>query len=172
MSIEDIFLFFLSPAWQNIVSILKPVCLLAIVIFLLAILWVMTKSKWLYWYFIWDSQDLLHGEPAQFSKKAQEAWSNIRKKALSRKEAEQRVGIREGEKIVEDVLFKMGYKGDTMREKLEAATEAQIPNLEELSVAAEIYNNIVSNPDYRVTRDQARSVFNAFENFLKYFEYL
>ena len=96
----------------------------------------------------------------------------IKKKLSSKKEADWKFAIIEGEKIVEDVLFKMGYKGRTIEEKLETATKAQIPNLEELSVAAEIYENIVSDPDYKITREKAVQVINAFEEFLKYFEYL
>jgi len=172
MSIEDFYLFFFSQTWQNIISVLKPVCLLAITIFLLVILWVFTKSKWLYWYFIWDSQDFIRGAPVPFYKKTQETWMKIKKKLSSKKEADWKFAIIEGEKIVEDVLFKMGYKGRTIEEKLETATKAQIPNLEELSVAAEIYENIVSDPDYKITREKAVQVINAFEEFLKYFEYL
>jgi len=172
MSIEDIYLFFISQTWQNIVSVLKPVCLLAIFIFLLGILWALTKSKWLYWYFIWDSEDFWQGAPVPFYKKTQEIWGKIKKRLSSRKEAGWKSAIIEGEKIVEDVLLKMGYKGRTIEEKLETATKAQIPNIEELSVAAEIYENTISDPDYRVTREKAIEVLHAFEEFLKYFEYL
>ena len=172
MSIEDIYLFFLSQTWQNVVAILRPVCLLAIVIFLLTILWVFAKSRWLYWYVIWDSQDFVEGTPVPFQKKAQEAWNNIKKKLLSKKESDWKLAIIEGEKIVEDVLFKMGYQGKNIKGKLEFATKAQIPNLESLSAAAEIYENVFSSPDYRITREKAIEVIKAFEEFLKYFEYL
>jgi len=172
MSIEDIYLFFLSQTWQNVVAILKPACLLAIVIFLLTLIWVFTKSKWLYWYLIWDSQDFVRGAPVPFQKKAQETWNKIKKKLSSKKEADWKLAIIEGEKIVEDVLFKMGYKGKNIKEKLEFATKAQIPNLESLSSSAEIYENIISAPDYRISRDKAAEVIKALEEFLKYFEYL
>jgi len=172
MSIEDIYLFFLSPTWENIVSLLKPVCLMAIFIFLLAILWALTKSKWLFWYVIWDSQDFFRGEPAPFSKKTQETWKRIKKKLLSKEEADWRSAVIEGGDIAKEVLSKMGYKGRTIKEKLETATKAQIPNIEKLAIAGEVYKNTVSNPAYKVTKEQTRETFNAFEQFLKYFEYL
>ena len=172
MSIEDIYLFFFSQTWENIISILKPISLLTIFIFLLTIIWVLAKSKWLYWYLIWDSQDFWRGAPVPFQKKTQETWEKIKKKLSSKKEADWKLGIVEGARIVEDVLLKMGYKGRNIREKLEAATKVQIPNIEELSAAAEIHGNIVSNPDYRITREKAREVIKAFEEFLRYFEYL
>ncbi|MFH0987577.1 MAG: hypothetical protein V1841_01635 [Patescibacteria group bacterium] len=172
MTIDDFFLFFLSPTWQNIIAILKPLGLLAIFIFLLAIIWALTKSKWLYWYVIWDSEDFWKGAPVPFQKKARETWQQIKKQLLSKKESDWKKAIIDGERIVQDVLLKMGYKGMNIKEKLETATKVQIPNIEELSTASEIYENIISNPDYRITRDRAASVVKAFEDFLEYFEYL
>lgn len=170
--LENIYLFFFSETWQGIVSILKPVCLLAIFIFLLAIIWALAKSPWLNWYVIWDSQDFLRGEPVPFQKKTQLIWKKIKKELASRKATQWKLAVIEGGKIVEDVLFKMGYKGKNIKEKLETATEAQIPNLKDLMAGAEIYDHVLSDPDYKLDRREAVFVLQAFEEFLEYFEYL
>ena len=61
--IESLYLFFESESFNNIVSILQPVCILAILLFIGAIIWALWKSTWLYWYVSWDFADFIHGGP-------------------------------------------------------------------------------------------------------------
>jgi hypothetical protein len=172
MSLEDFFLFFHSELWENLVSTLKPTCLLAILLFLLAIIWALTKSSWLYWYVTEDAKDFRRGAPVPLQKKAQQKWNKIKKRLRSKKEANWKLAIIEGEEIVEDLLLKMGYKAKDLRSRLSLASEAQIPNLKDLLDASEVYEGILADPDYKLPLKKAEEVLNIFEEFLKYYQYL
>jgi len=170
--IEDFFLFFQSQLWQTIVSILKPVCFVAILIFLSAIIWSLKKSSWLYWYITEDIKDFIRGSPIPLQEKSKKRWNKIKKRMKSKREGNWKLAVIEGGEVVEDVLLKMGYKGKSIKARLATATEAQIPNLKDLLEAGEIYEHVISDPDFQLTREKAEKVLNIFEEFLRYFEYL
>ena len=169
---EDFYLFFLTSTWENVISILKITCFLAIFLFLFAITWILKRSTWLYWRVTEDLKDFKEGTPVPLFKKTQEGWRKIKKRSSSKKEANWKLAVAEGGGIVEDILLKIGYKEKDMRSRLSLATEAQIPNLKDLFGAAEIYNSVITDSDYKLTKKKAEEVLNVFEEFLKYFEYL
>jgi hypothetical protein len=170
--IENIYLFFLSQTWEDITFLLKPACLLAITVFLLAIIWALSKSSWLYWYVTEDAKDFKRGSPVPLQKKAQKKWRAIKKRIESEKEANWKLAVIEGEEIVEDLLIKIGYQGKDIKRRLEKATESQIPNLKDLFDAVEIYNSILADPDYKLTKEKAKETLSAFEEYLRHLQYL
>ncbi|HOA47739.1 MAG TPA: hypothetical protein PK723_04700 [Candidatus Pacearchaeota archaeon] len=172
MSIEDFFLFFHTQLWENLESILKPTAFIAIVIFLWAIIWALKNSSWIYWYITADAQEFMKGSPVPLQKKAQQQWKRIKKRLRSRKEASWKLAIIEGGEIVDDLLFKMGYKANGIKARLALANEAQISNLDELIKAAEVYEGILADPDYKLSHQKAEETLRAFEKFLKSYQYL
>ncbi|MDD5551871.1 MAG: hypothetical protein PHI88_01775 [Candidatus Pacebacteria bacterium] len=171
-NIESIPLFFQSEAWQNIISILQPVSLLAILIFLTVIIWALWKSSWIYWYISADFLDFARGGKTAGENAIQKKWKKIKKRIESPSEANWKLAVIESEEIVENVLSKMGYKGEGIKEKLKNVKEAQIPNVSDLISAHDIFINILADPDYKFTRDKAVKIFSSFEEFLKNAEVL
>ena len=171
-NIETVSLFFQSEPWQNIVSIVKPVCFVAILLFVIVIIWSLKKSTWAYWYISWDLSDFSHGGPIAPETAVQKKWKKIRKRIESPSDANWKLGIIESEEIIENILSEMGYKGEGIREKLKGADESKIPNLSDLISAYDIFINILADPDYKVHQDKAIKTISAFEEFLKNFELL
>ncbi len=172
MSFEDFFLFFRSELWENLASILNPTSILLIVFFLVVIIWALAKSSWLEVYIFADAREFKKGSPIPLEKKAQQNWQKIKKRLQSTKEANWKMAVLEGEEIVEELLLKMGYKAKDFRSRLLLADEAQIPNFKDLLEAAEVYEGILNDPDYKLSRHDAEKVLNTFEEFLKYYQYL
>lgn len=172
MSLDDFFLFFQSEIWQNIIAVLKPTCFLAIIIFLSAIIWSLKKSPWLYWFVTEDAKDFFRGGPMPLERKSQVRWRKIKKYLKSSKEENWKMAVISAEEIVEEALIRIGYKAENLRMRLSLANEAQIPNLRDLFSADEIYENIISDPDFKLEKDKAGEVIAIFEKFLKYFNYL
>lgn len=172
MSLDDFFLFFQSEITQNILAILKPTSFLAIIIFLSAIIWSLKKSPWLYWYFTEDAKDFFRGGPIPLERKARIKWQKIKKRLKSKKEDEWKLAVIEGAEIVEEVFVRMGYKAENLRARLSLVVEGQIPNLKDLFSACEVYENIISDPDYKLEKKGAQDTIGIFEEFLKYFNYL
>lgn len=172
MSLEDFFLFFHTQLWKSIESILKPTALIALLIFLGAIIWALRKSSWLYWYVTADAQSFIKGSPLPLQKKAQQQWKKIKKRLRSRKEASWKLAVVEGGEIVDDLLLKMGYKANGIRARLSLVDESQIANLDDLKRAAEVYEGILTDPDYKLSHQKAEETLRAFEKFLKDYQYL
>lgn len=172
MIIDEFFLFFSSAVWENIISILKPTCFIACFFFLAIIIWVLVKSAWLYWYVNEDAKDFLEGSPVPLEKKTHKIWEKVKKKMDSPKREQWKKALIEGDEIVEDVLLKMGYKGMNLKKRLASATEAQISNLKNFLLAADICEKIGEDPNYVLERKKANEVLDIFEKFLKNFEYL
>lgn len=61
------------------------------------------------------------------------------------------------------VLKKMGYKGDTLTDKLKQVSEAIIPNIDKVWEAHKLRNNIVHDPDYIVNFDLAKRAIGIYE---------
>jgi len=69
--------------------------------------------------------------------------------------------------MLNDILKRMGFGGETLGERLEKLTAATLPNLEQIWEAHKIRNNIVHDPDYRLTLDEARKVLGIYEQALR-----
>lgn len=166
-NIETILLFFESQAWQNILSVLQPVCILAILLFVGVIVWALWKSTWAYWYLGWDAADFFHGGPVTPETTTQKKWKKIKKRFESPSEANWKLAIIESEEMIEKILENMGYKGEGIREKLKGVNEEQVSNASDLISAYDIFINILADPDYKLTKEKAIKIFDAFEAFLK-----
>ncbi len=68
--------------------------------------------------------------------------------------------------MLDDILKRMGYGGESLGERLEKITVASLPNLDEVKVAHKTRNNIVHDPDYRLSLDEARKTLEIYEKTL------
>ena len=66
----------------------------------------------------------------------------------------------------------IGGQGNTLGERLASLPPGSIQHLDELWAAHKVRNNIVHDPDYRLTQEKAREVASQYEEVLKEFEVL
>ncbi len=164
---EGIYYFFQSETFQNIIAILKPTCFISIFISLFVIVWTLIKSPWVYWHISADLSDFLHAGPVSSETIYQRKWEKIKKRLSSHNEANWKLAIIEAEEIVEEVLSKMGYKGDGIREKLKGVDPATIPQLPNLISGYDIFINIIADKNYQIKQEDAIKIVSNFEEFLK-----
>ena len=81
-------------------------------------------------------------------------------------ESEYKLAIIEADSILDEILKRMGYMGDSLGERLEKLTSASLPSLDEVKDAHKVRNNIVHDPDYKMTLDEARITIASFEKAL------
>ncbi|MFZ2188292.1 MAG: hypothetical protein WAV73_01890 [Candidatus Moraniibacteriota bacterium] len=96
-------------------------------------------------------------------------WAKVKRRFNSKNESEYKVAIIEADKIVEDLIAKMNYKGENMTERLDNITPGQIENIEELRRAHEIRNRIIHDDSFVLTREEALKTFDCYEEFLRFF---
>ena len=105
--------------------------------------------------------------------KMQKRWDAIKGRLKGDNISQYKVAIIEADKIAEEILDGIGYKGANMSEKLEQVTGVQLDDhLESLKGAHQIRNKIVHEADYVIDKRMAEAVIGVYESFLKYLEYL
>lgn len=96
-------------------------------------------------------------------------WEKARAKLKSKNESDCKVAIIEADKIIDDLIKRMGYAGENFGERLNNITPGQIENIEDLKKAHEIRNRIIHDESFVLTKEEAKKTMDYFEDFLKFF---
>ena len=145
------FLFYLRIAFVIIGIVLFG----AVVFFLL-------KNNWLRRRYLESIVEVISYHPFG-AKKTFKQWNRLAKKLESGKEAEYKMVLVEADSLLASILQRMGYKGDNTRELLEQIDAKTLPNIENVWQAHKVRNNIVHDPDYELSLDEAKRMFQIYE---------
>lgn len=99
-------------------------------------------------------------------------WERVRKRMRSENQSDYKVAIIEGDNIIDDLIARMGYKGENFAERLDNINSGQIENIEELRLAHEVRNRIIHDENFILNKEEAQKVLGYFEEFLRYFQVL
>jgi hypothetical protein len=166
MDLENIFNFILSPTFSGWLLILKILFIIVALILFGFIIFALVKTSWLKKICILDLVEFLSFRPYGV-RKVVKAWAKITGRLEVGIESEYKLAVIEADSILNDILKRMGFGGETLGERLEKLTVATLPNLEQIWEAHKIRNNIVHDPDYRLTLDEARRVLSIYEQALR-----
>ncbi len=156
--ISDPFLFYL-----RIVFIAVSVILSLAIIFLLII------TNWINRLVLEDATEILTYRPYG-AKKTFKQWARIKKRMETGKGSDYRMALVDADALLKDILERMGYKGETMRQILESIDSKILPNIANVWEAHETRNNIVHNPDYELGPEKARKMMQVYEQSFRYLE--
>lgn len=88
-----------------------------------------------------------------FSKKRTvKAWLQITKRLATGEESNMKLAVIEADKVLDEILKRSGFPGETMSERLKRLTPAQLSNLEQVWGAHKLRNRIVHEPNFEVSR--------------------
>lgn len=162
----DILNYLTSPSLTSWFLILKIIFILfSLILFGFIIFALSGGSTWFKRLVIWDLQEILTFRPFGVRKLVRQ-WLKIKARLDTGIESEYKLAIIEVDSILDDILKRMGYGGETLGERLNKLTIASLSNLEEVREAHQIRNNIVHDPDYRLSLDEARKAMSAYERAL------
>jgi len=133
------------------------------IIFFVGIIVLLIKSSWLKRRLLEDITEFSAYRPYG-AKKIFKQWMAITKKLESKKESEYKLAVIEADSLLEGILKKMGYKGETLSEILEQVDASVLPNINEVKEAHKIRNNLAYDPDYHLTQELAEKTLSAYEN--------
>ncbi|MBI2627115.1 MAG: hypothetical protein HYW77_02630 [Parcubacteria group bacterium] len=94
-------------------------------------------------------------------------WEEIKRHIDSDKEAQWKLAVIEADALVNNILEKAGYPGETMGEKLMLITRDQIQSIDGLWFAHKIRNQIAHNPEFKITQSDSIEAITNFEKVLK-----
>jgi len=106
------------------------------------------------------------------TRKTFKKWNKIKGKLELPSESEHKLAIIEAESLLDDILKRIGFPGQTVGERLKQITPVQLSNIEEIWEAHKIRNNIVHDPDYRLSQEETKKALEIYERALMHLQAL
>jgi len=156
----------LKSILPEILLILKILSIAVFVFLLIIILRSLRKSSWLKYRLFQDMTEFLTFKPYGV-KKIAKVWSKIKGRLETGSESEYKLAVIEADSMLNDILERMGFKGETLGDRLKQVTTDVLPSVENSREAHKIRNNIVHDPDYKLTLGQAQKVLEIYERALR-----
>ena len=160
-----------SPELQRVLFPLRVFFIFLGLFFAIAIILILAKTQYLRLMFVQNWKEFLTYRTYE-SRKMKKAWAKITKRLEGAQESEYKLAILEADEMLDDILKKMGFSGKTLGEKLEKVTPALIPSIEELKDARRTRDNILRDPDLRLSREQSQKTLGSYERVFQDLEIL
>jgi hypothetical protein len=164
--ISFIFNFIFNPPqswWFNTVKF----AFISFSIFLLiGIIFFLIKTSWLKSRFLQNITEFLTYRPYG-SIKLKSKWMKIASRLESGVDSEYKLAVIEADSLFDEVLKNIGYKGEDLTEKLSKIKKDVLPSLDEILKSHRVRDNIVHDPSYNLTYEEARKVLEAFRKGLE-----
>ncbi|MFH1714468.1 MAG: hypothetical protein ABH831_02660 [Candidatus Nealsonbacteria bacterium] len=158
--------FLLSPPFDGWLGIVRIIFIVLGVAFILLTLFLTTKSNYLKWSYFEDMAEFATFRPHGV-KKMVKAWEKIKSRLDTGLESEYKLAVIEADSLLDDILRRMSYGGENLGERLEKLTSATLPDIEEIKEGHKARTNILHNPDYTLSQDEASKILSAFEKALE-----
>jgi len=104
---------------------------------------------------------------------AAERWELVQKHISSNNENDWRLAIIEADSILDDMVKKMGYEGESLGERLKSADVEDFNSIQSAWEAHKIRNRIAHDgSDFEITNREARRVLGLYEKVFNEFGYI
>lgn len=113
--------------------------------------------------------------PTWSSEKAKknERWEAVEKYMRSNNQSDWKVAIMEADNILDDIVTRMGYPGDTLGERMKEIEASDFPYLDEVWQAHKTRNRIAhTGTDFPLSRGTAEDTINTYYRVFKALHYL
>ncbi len=158
--------FITSPEIAEIIAISKIIFIILSLLFIIGIIFLLLKNSWLKFRFLEDFTEFFIYRPFGV-KKTFKQWLKITKRLETGREADYKLALIEVDSLLDEILNKIGYKGESLGEKLKQLDPNTLPNLEQVWQAHKVRNNVVHDPDYSLTLEKAKNVMEIYEQALR-----
>lgn len=124
---------------------------------------------WVIWKFSWKQFVLLFDATEFFTYRAYGTggltakWKNVIKRLETASEEEYKLAVLEADGMLDASLKRMSFAGDTLTDRLQKVSTGIIANLSEVRQANAIRNNIVHDPNYRLTLSEVRRIIGVYQ---------
>jgi uncharacterized membrane protein YraQ (UPF0718 family) len=154
--------FLLSPALQDQLLFARIV-LGAIAAALLGfIVWAFFNTSWFQYAFFTDLREFFTFRSYGLRKMTQ-MWQKTQARLETAQEAEYKLAVIEADSMLDEALKRMSFPGATVDERLQNLSAAIVANVEEVQQAHALRNNVVHDPNFRLSLDEARKTLSVFE---------
>jgi len=166
----DIFSVVMSIISSSVfINSLKIIFIIIGIVLFIGIIFFLFKNNWLRNRFLENIVEVIFYRPFG-AKKTFKQWAKLIKKMEKGKDSDHKMVVIEADTILNDVLKKMGYKGETTKELLEKIDYKILPNIENIWQAHKMRNTIVHEPDYKLTLEETKKILDIYEQTFRYLE--
>lgn len=164
-SFQDSFGFLVSGNLQHSILLIKILFIVFSVFCLTGIIYLYKKTKYLHLDEL-ETWDILKNFKDYGVSKAQKQWKKIKQNFEKDNPVYWKLALLESEKLMDEILTRMGLGPGTMDERLSRATVDEIPNLQDVIKARSLCQDIAKDPDYRLNKENAENTLQVFEKAL------
>lgn len=168
-TLKDFISLISSQALQDELWPAKIVFIFFTVAFLTTIIYFMFTSSFTKHKFLMDLRGFFDFESAGMRKMAKR-WKRIQARLSVESEYEYKLAIMEAEDLFNEVLKDKGFAGKTIEERIGQVKKIQLPNPEEVIDAHKTRNLVAHDPNYRITKEEAKKVLESFEKGIRSIE--
>jgi len=158
--------FLTNPPFQGFFLVLKIIFILAFLYFFVSIVYFIKKSHYIEWLYLEPLRDNLTRKDYGM-KRIDSDWNKIMKRLEGATEADYKLALIEADGMLDDVLKKLGYKGDSLGDRLKVITPEVISNLDDVWKAHNVRSCIVRDPNYQLTIEETKKVLAIYEKSFK-----
>ena len=155
----------LSPN-PTILLILKIIFGSISLLMIIGIIYFILKTNYLQTIYFQDVAEVLSFKPYG-TRKIIKQRDKIKSRLSLPLEAEHKLAVIEADNLLNEILARIGYQGETLGEKLKQLTSLKLSNLDQALEVHKIRNSIVYDPDYRLSLEQAQKAIEIYEKSLK-----
>jgi hypothetical protein len=94
-------------------------------------------------------------------------WRDVKARLETGDEASIKLAVIEADKLVDNLLKKMGYVGNSMGDRLKLLEKSSFQSLDDLWKAHKIRNRIVHHAEYSITPEESRKAIEIYEKVLR-----
>lgn len=159
---DNIVSFFTSPNFTGIFNIVRISFITAFIILSIGTIIVFSKASWKRSKYLENYTEFFAYHPYGV-KKGFKRWSKIIGRIETGKETECKMAIIEADDLLKEVLLKMKYKGEILDDLLAQVDAKIMPSIETVKEVHKIRNNIIQDPSYSLTVEQARNIIRVYQ---------
>lgn len=165
LALGEIFQFIILPQFTGWLLVVRIIFILISLLFLGFIIFALIKTFWLKRLIIWDLQEFLTYRHFGL-RKIEREWKKIKDRLETETESEWKLAVIEADKLMDGILKRMEFGGANLGERLENLTAVSLPNIEEVKEAHRIRNDIIYDPSYQLSLEEAKRIIAIYEKAL------
>lgn len=162
MDAQTIITYITDPGLQQKLFLVRIVFIGFTAFFFGSTVYYFFKTAWFREFVLRDLASFVFGRGYILSKMAR-YWDKVKRRLETGVESEWKLAIMEADDLLDEVLNKMGYTGESVPEKLDKVTVTILPSIDGVRGAHQIRDNIVHDPDFRLPIEKAKDVIKVYE---------
>lgn len=159
----DIIYFLTYPPFPKTLLVLKILFISLFIYFLLSIInYLFFKTHYFQWLY---GESIIEGltKKPYGVKKVDLIWNRIEEKIKPGTESDYKLALIEADSLLDQLLKSIGYKGETLDDRLRQITPVNLSTLEELKTVHKVRNDIIRDPNYQLSVEKAKEFLSIYK---------